>query len=57
MFTFVFAKFLEVIGLLAVLVGIFVGVVYDSLSKEFYYAIIGIFLFYTGRMMEKKIGK
>jgi hypothetical protein len=51
------AKGLEAVGIAAVLVGLVQGVYGSDMWGELYFFLGGMLIFYTGRRMEKKLGK
>ncbi|NIR48303.1 hypothetical protein GWO43_07535 [candidate division KSB1 bacterium] len=50
-------KGLQIIGLVQVLFGIYVGFSQDDLAAEFKIALIGIGIFIVGRLIEMKFGR
>ncbi|HEX9652762.1 MAG TPA: hypothetical protein VGA99_03550 [bacterium] len=48
------AKGIQIIGLVQVLIGLFVGFSQDDLSAELKIAIIGVVIFAAGRLLEKR---
>ncbi|MFQ5753912.1 MAG: hypothetical protein ACE5HI_18140 [bacterium] len=51
------AKGLQIIGLVQVLIGLFVGFSQNDLSAELKIAMIGVAIFIVGRLLEKKYGE
>lgn len=51
------AKALQVIGLVQVLAGLFIGISQDDLRTELKIAIIGVAIFVVGRFLESRFSK
>ena len=51
------AKGLQIIGLVQVLIGLFIGFSEDNLRAELKIAIIGVAIFAVGRLVETRFGR
>ncbi|MFQ5708344.1 MAG: hypothetical protein ACE5HO_12885 [bacterium] len=51
------AKGLQIIGMIEVLIGLFIGFSQDNLRTELKFAIVGVVIFGVGRLLEKKFAK
>ncbi len=49
------AKGLQIIGLVQVLIGIVIGISEDNLSAELKIALIGVAIFFVGRLLERRM--
>lgn len=50
-----FAKALQIIGMIEVLVGIIIGISQDDLGAEYKFALVGVAIFLVGRFLESKL--
>jgi len=51
---YVFARFLQILGLATVLLGLFVGISVSNVRVELIYLGLGVALFYGGRLLQGK---
>lgn len=51
---YAFARFLQVLGLATVLVGLWVGISVSNVRAELIYLGVGVALFYGGRLLQDK---
>jgi len=56
-FMWYIAKGLQIVGLIQVLIGLFIGFSEDNLRAELKIAIIGVAIFAVGRLMETRFSK